>query len=489
MTATVELLRGRRLWLMICALMVAEFAGTYETAMIYAALPRLFTIFGDVVGVTWLVTIYMVAGSMFAVFSSRFGDLFGRTQMLIAVLAIILAGSLISAFATSLPGIIAGRALQGASAAILPLCYGIARERVEPARVPFIVGVLTGAASVGAGVGLMVGALLVDSLHWKSIFIFSAGFAAVTILTIFLGVPRSRPARRSWKNLDLVGGLLFGPALLGLLLVLTEGGKWGLTSPLTLGLAAVSVALMAVWVTHERRHPDPLIDVRLLGRRPILLTNLIMALAAVGAYQVTQIISILLQQPVWTGIGLGVSATVVGLIKLPANLAGLFGSLLSGKITERRDGRTSAIAGSLILAAGWGYLFLRHGSVLDVFIAIVMTGFGLQMLYAAMSNLVIAAAPADRTSEAVGLTTVIRAGTSALGSQLVALTLASAMVRNAEGTALPAPSAFLMLFGWVAATSLSCAFVAMLLPRRPETRPSPVSAAPDAAAETAQSAS
>lgn len=463
-----EPLSKRSHWLMLGALMVAELAGTYETAMVYAALPTLFRVFDDVVGVTWLITIYMLVGAAFAVISSRLGDIFGRAQMLMIVLGLILVGSIISSLFESLPWLIAGRALQGSAAAILPLCYGIARERIPAERIPTAIGLLTGAASVGAGLGLIVGALLIDNFPWRSIFIFSAFFAAVSIAVIWRWVPRFPMRLGSIQGLDIWGGVLFVPALLGLLLVLTNVSKWGWASPLSLGLGTGSLLLMALWARHELKHPNPLIDVRLLGRRQILLTNMIMAAAAVGAYQVTQVISILLQQPKWTMIGLGVSATVVGLIKLPANLSGLFGSLASGSIAQRRGGKPAAIAGSLILAAGWTYLTFNHHSVMDVLVALLLTGFGLQMLYAAMSNLVIAAAPADRTSEATGLTTVIRAGSSAVGSQLIALTLASSVVTGGPdgSTSLPSEEAFMRLFIWITLACLGCAVLAMMLPAK-----------------------
>lgn len=472
-----EPLSKRSLWMMLGALMLAELAGTYETAMVYAALPTLFKVFDDVVGVTWLITIYMLVGAVFAVISSRLGDIFGRAQMLMIVLGLILVGSIISSLFESLPWLIAGRALQGSAAAILPLCYGIARERIPAERMPWAIGLLTGAASVGAGLGLIIGAMLIDNFPWRSIFIFSAFFAAISIAVIWRWVPRFPMRLGSIRGLDIWGGALFAPALLGLLLVLTNGSKWGWSSPVTLALGVGSVLLMAIWARHELRHPNPLIDVRLLARPQILVTNLIMATAAIGAYQVTQVVSILLQQPRWTLVGLGVSATVVGLIKLPANLSGLFGSLASGSIAQRRGGKPAAIMGSLILAAGWGYLTINHDSVLDVLIALLLTGFGLQMLYAAMSNLVIAAAPADRTSEATGLTTVIRAGSSAVGSQLIALTLASSVVIGGPDgvTSLPSEQAFMRVFIWITLACLACALLAMMLPGK--RRPADVAAA------------
>src|SRR5207248_6767278 len=94
--------------------------------------------------------------------SSRLGDRLGRRSMVLAMLACSATGSLISAFSTDLGGLIAGRALQGMSAALLPLSIGIVREQLPRARVPIAIGWLAAMATFSAGAGLLLGGFLVD---------------------------------------------------------------------------------------------------------------------------------------------------------------------------------------------------------------------------------------------------------------------------------------------------------------------------------------
>src|SRR3954467_7978523 len=105
----------------LIALILTEIISSFEVSMIYAALPTISREFADPVGAGWLITAYLLAGSVSAGVSSRLGDLFGRRRMVLAMLVCSTAGSLLSASSDGLAGLIAGRALQGMSAALLPL--------------------------------------------------------------------------------------------------------------------------------------------------------------------------------------------------------------------------------------------------------------------------------------------------------------------------------------------------------------------------------
>jgi MFS family permease len=239
---------------------------------------------------------------------------------------------------------------------------------------------------------------------------------------------------------------------------------------LTLSLLAGSIALFWIWARHELRQANPLIDVRLLARREIALTNVAMAFVGIGAYQITQLLTLLMQQPRSTLIGLGVSATMVGLVKLPANASGVIGSILSGHMAARWDARYAAACGAGGIALAWLFMTFFHWSLTELILGLVLASFALPMLSAAASNIIIAAAPMNRISEATGLSTVIRIGASALGSQLIALTLASSL---AAGGAVryPTSEAFERAFIWITAFSGLAFLITLLLPRAPRLVP------------------
>src|SRR5439155_13936332 len=112
------------------------------------------------------------------------------------MLAIAGLGSLLSGLADDLNWIIARRALQGTSMAILPLCVGLVREHWPRERVSVAIGVLTATYSIGAGIGFIIGGVF---------FWFSAALALLTLMLAVWLVPASPRATRTGRT-DVVGG-------------------------------------------------------------------------------------------------------------------------------------------------------------------------------------------------------------------------------------------------------------------------------------------
>ncbi|AYH43526.1 MFS transporter [Azoarcus sp. DN11] len=456
-------------------MIVAELTSAFEVSMVYAALATLFRIYGDPIGVGWLITGFLLVSAAGAALVGRLGDLYGRSQLLLAMLVFAFIGSTISAFATSLSWVVAGRAIQGVAAAILPLCYGLVRERLPVKRVPVGIGILAGTAALGAALGYLLGGVIVDNLPWQSLFYVSAGLALISFVLVWMFVPPSAPPAAKGR-LDMVGGVLFVPAITGILFAITRARSWGWVDPRTLSVLAASVGVLGFWVWYELRHKNPLIDVRLLAMPQIALANICFACAAFGAFQSQMIILPLMQQPEWTLVGLGASATVAGMLKGGASLLGSAGAPWGGYISGRRGGRFALVFGAGLLTVTWGATTAWHGSLWFVAFAGVVSIVGMTIVYAAVPNLILEAAPAHRTSEATGLSSVVRAIFGALGAQVIAFVLASSTVSDpARGPgSYPTAEAYASALGLVTLACVACLVAALLLPKR-----NPTVAAPD----------
>jgi MFS family permease len=453
----------------LAALVMAEVVGAVEATMIFAALRTFNAAFGDPVMVGWIVTAFLLSAAASASVCSRLGDMFGRRRLLLIVLALAGVGSLMSAVATSVGGVIAGRAIQGVSGAVLPLCFGLVRENLPEPRVPFGIGVVSAAAFVSAGAAIFLGGVLVDHTSWHAIFYVGAATAAVAWFMVRGKVPRS-PRLPSTEPVDVPGALLLVPAITGLLIALSQSRSWGWADARTLGLALASLATLALWLRHELRTRSPLIDVRLLMHRQLALANLGVVLLALGPLQGGLVLSQLLQQPTWTGAGLGLSATVAGLVLAPPMALAMVVGPGCGALAARRGARVPALWACAFLLAGWGGIALHHASIGFVAAMVVLQGIGTAAAYAVAPMLIVEVAPRERTSEVTGVSAVMRYIFNAVGSQVVAVMLGHATVSNAAagpGT-YPAPSAFELTLTVI---SLLCACVIAVtwaLPRRDE---------------------
>jgi MFS family permease len=464
----------------LVVLVIAEITSAFEVGMMYAALSTLMREFRDPVGAGWLITAFLLVGSVSAALCSRLGDLYGRKRMVLLMLACAVVGSLLSAFATNLPLLIAGRAVQGFSAALLPLCIGLVREHLPRARVPVAIGWLAAMAAFSAGAGILLGGWVVDHLGWRWIFWFSAGHAALAAACVAVALPASKPQPQTGR-LDVMGGVLFAPAVAALLWAVSRLKGSGLSDPLTLGLIVGGLVTLVLWARREWRHPNPMLDVRQFGQRQIGLSMLAMTLFGLGPAQLMLVILLLAQQPEWTGVGLGLSATLAAMLKIPSSLASLVGAPWSGQMAGRHGARRAAWVGALLIFTGWIALTLWHDTVWMLVAFSFFVTFGGSIFYAAIPNLVVEVAPVERTSEINGMSHVVRTLGTAIGTQLATVLLASSTVSDAaQGGPHPSASAYVLAFGFITACAAACLAVACFLPRRgaPAPEREPVSLRP-----------
>ena len=259
-----------------------------------------------------------------------------------------------------------------------------------------------------------------------------------------------------------------------------------MNDPLTLTLVVFGLVTLVLWLHREWWHPNPMIDVRRFGERQIGLTMLMMALFGLGTAQLMLMILLIGQQPAWTGIGLGLTATLAGALKIPATFAGLVGAPWSGHMAAKRGARHAALVGALLVCGGWIAFALWHDAVWMLVAFSFFITFGGSILYAAIPNLVVEVAPPERTSEINGMSHVVRTVGTAIGTQLATVLLASSVVSDAAlgPGPHPSPAAYGLAFAFITACAAACIAVAFALPRR---RARPAAALTHGAAPTLQS--
>jgi len=458
-----------RPWAILTLLVIAETISGFEGSMMLAGLGAWMRQYHDPIGVGWIVSSFFLVQAASAALLATLGDRFGRKLMLVIALAGALVGSLISAFAPSLSWIIVGRAVQGMAGALLPLCVGLAREQLPAERLPFAVGVIAAAAAISSAGGFMVGGVITDHFGPQQMFVAGAAAAAVALLLSAAFLPSSRP-KHELKQLDILGGLLFVPGVTGLLLVLSNLGTWPAAVLWGVGLACLG--LLGIWWLHERRHPVPLIDVGLFASRDVRLANLVLGSCALGAMGITQVSSILLQQDPGTGAGFGLSATIVGTLKLPMLIVGTLSSVWAGWASGRWSLSLPIVVGSAALVLGLGIGTIDHDALWLVILAVVVSNAGTTALFAGVPNVVVAAAPDQRTSEAVGLSQVVRHVFQAVGAQCIAVLLAASTVAVPGGHGgVPSGRAFTLVFAFMTLASLISLGAALTLRRGKGVRP------------------
>lgn len=448
-------------------LMLAEIVGALELTMIYAAMRSLIADFGSASAAGWLITSFMLSSAAGAAMLGRVGDLLGRKRVLLAVLAVATLGSLLSAVMQQYAWIVAGRAMQGAAGAVIPLCYGIARERCEPARLPLAISLLAACSSIASATGLVAGGVIVDFYDWTMIFKVTAVMGALSFICVLLIVSPDRQWSPDVMRQDLLGGLLFVPAAVCLLLTIDNIGHAGLRDGMTYLYAVLTAVSLAAWIWRELSVANPLIEIRLLATRAIGFGNALYVALALGAFQGGQIMALFGQQDPATGAGLGLSATMAGFLLLPANLLTAASYPLVAKICNMHGPRLTAAGGFVLIIVGFSLLIVWNDSVPAVMALLIVQSVGLGAVYVTIPMVIVSASPPDRVSESTGMMSVIRATAMAVGAQTVA-TLLSAKGGHGSGAAasFPDQSDYLTVFLFVIATAVLGLLLTRSLPSR-----------------------
>ncbi len=274
---------------------------------------------------------------------------------------------------------------------------------------------------IGGGVGLVISGVMVDQFGVDSIFWLGVVTSAMAALATWRYVPES-PVRVK-ARIDYPGAALLTATLLALLIGVSEGNSWGWTSPRILGLFAAAIVLGAIWTWFELRTTDPLIDLRLMRRRPMWTVNLAgfaIGFAMFGSYI---LIPQLVQTPTSSGYGFGASVTLSGIYLLPSALLMLFSGPLSGRISTRRGSRLPLMLGTAASGIAYFSLAALHAQPWEIFLGSALLGLGIGLAFAAMANLVVDAVPQEMTGVASGVNTIVRSIGGAVGGQVAAAIL------------------------------------------------------------------
>jgi EmrB/QacA subfamily drug resistance transporter len=411
---------------------------------------------------SWAVTSTLLTAAIATPISGRLGDMFGKRRVLLACLVLLTIGSVVVAVTSQVGWVVVGRSLQGAASSILPLSIAILREELPHDRVPGGVAMISATLGVGSSLGLPVAAVVAQHLDWHWIFAGTAVLGVAAFVAVLRIVPPSRI--RAPGRVDVVGALGLSVGLLSVLLVVSKGNTWGWTSPLVLGLGVTGVVVLVVWAWYESTLREPLVDVRVSSRRPVLLTNLASVMAGFAMMATGLVPPQILQAPTGTGYGLGQSMVAAGLCLAPAGVIQMLLSPVAGRIVMRFGARVTLVLGLATITLGFGVGLLTMSAVWGIVVSSLINGVGIGLSFAAMPTLIMSAVPVTESAAANGLNTLSRAVGAAVSSAIVGLVLAS-MTMDLGGLALPTRMAFEVTLLIGALGGLVGVALALLIPR------------------------
>ncbi len=399
----------------------AMFMNIMDGTVVNTALPTLSRYFGAPIGSVKKRRVaeaaYLVALAVTAMPKPPpgVGDRFGGRNVLVGAIGLFTAASALCGVATSLPELVAFRALQGLGGGLLVPVGMTMITRVFPpaerikANQILIIPTLLAARSLGP----VIGGALVDGLSWRWIFYVNlpVGLAAVAVGALFLPGGSEHPAGR----FDLPGILLAATGFPLFLYAISVGSSSGWSSPLVLGTGLSGLALLAGFVVVEQRVSSPLLRLRIYRDRLFRITSLQLIAASGGFMGTLFLVPLLLQN------GLGFSAVHSGLSTFTEALGGMCGTQLTSRIYKRVGPRRLMITGMSGTVLTIGAMALAGRSDADWLIPLLMFFTGLSFGFAMAPSLAanMAKISAAETGHASTLQNTVRQAGAAVGVALL----------------------------------------------------------------------
>jgi EmrB/QacA subfamily drug resistance transporter len=346
MTATADA-RDKR-WIALILLCVAQFVVVLDASIVNVALPTI----GDALhfsesNLPWVVNAYVLTFGGFLLLGGRLADLLGRRRVFMAGLVLFALASLAGGLATSSGQLIVARAVQGLGAAILsPAALSIvATTFKDGAERNKALGIWGAVAGSGGAAGVLLGGVLTEGLGWEWVLWVNVpiGLIAAAIAPSLIAESR---AENETRHFDVAGAFTVtaGLSLLVYALVDAESAGWGSTR--TIGLLAVSVALLLAFVFVERRSRAPLVPFSIFRIRTITGANVVGILTGASLFSMFFFISLYMQQV------LGYSPIRTGLSYLPLAVSIIISAGIASQLVTKVGFKPILAAGMGLIAAG-----------------------------------------------------------------------------------------------------------------------------------------
>jgi acetyl esterase/lipase len=376
-------------------------------------------------GLNWVNAIYMLATVVTVSILAKLGDVHGHRRMLIVATSIVTIGSIVIALAPNFEVLLVGRALQAPLAALLPLSFGIVRERAGESSggaVARLVATATiGGALGGIGAGLL---LAVFGGDLRLTLWLPAVVLAVCIPGVIFLVKETTV--RATGGVDWLGGALLGGGLLLALGGFANAPAWGWTDPKTIAGILIGALLLAAWVVVERRVKHPLVDFRVLIRGGVglpLVIGFVGGAQFFGSSTATTVFA--LSDPAVTGFGLGFTPATAGTIVILTTFGTFTTAFLGDRVARALGTRGALMLAGVLVATGYVAMILGGGIVAVFLTASVITGLGTGLMLSIVPATIVRLAPADSVGIASGLYNTARAAAGAIAGAVFAFVMAS----------------------------------------------------------------
>jgi EmrB/QacA subfamily drug resistance transporter len=423
-----------------------------DSSVLSTSLPQIAQDLGsDPIHLKLVLTTYLLALAVFIPASGWAADRFGARLVFRWAIVVFALGSIACGLSTNLIELVGARALQGIGGSMMtPVGRLIVLRATPRAGMVGALAWLTVPALLGPVLGPPLGGYITTYWDWRWIFWINIPIAILGIILASIFIPNIRET--DVRGFDGMGFLLLGPGLAGFLTGATLMGL-GLTSPLpVLLLTAAGIALIALYVRHALRVPEPMIDLRLLTLPTFRISVTAGTLFRVGVGALPFLLPLMLQ------LGFGLTPFQSGTLTFMSGVGALAMKFAAQPLLRafgfRKILMLNAVLSSVFIAAP--ALFTPTTPWLWMAAVLFIGGLSRSLQFTSVNALAYAEVPSERLSSATSFSAVLQQLSGSIGITLAAMTLeATGWLRGGAATDL---ANFPAVFAVIAALSLASAF-------------------------------
>jgi MFS family permease len=362
---------GRRF--VTAALLLVMVLVSMEMTVTSTAMP---SIIGELHGLehySWVASIYLLACTVTMPLYGRLADAFGRKRVVVASVAIFCVASLLASFSQTMTQLIVFRGLQGLGAGgVMPVVLTILADTYTLEERARIQGVFSGVWGTSSLAGPALGALLVKTLGWRSVFWVNLPFGLLGLAVLAWKYHERRDHDRP-MDLDLPGVLSLAAASTALLALVSRLGPGGWSWPTTFLLAGLTIAAVVYFRRHERRAAHPVLPTELVMKRAVGPSILGSCLFGAGFLSLDTYV------PLYVQGGRGGDATAAAGVVTPVMLTWALSGVVAAPLLVRWGFRRTATLGATLIIIGFAGLLACAATEAprwQMTAVLALTGFG-----------------------------------------------------------------------------------------------------------------
>ena len=372
---------------------------------------------------TWVLTSYLVTNAVVMPISGWLSNTFGRKRFFLVCIAGFTIASLLCGLAPNLASLIVLRALQGAAGGGLqPSGQAILADSFPPEKRGMANAIYGVAAVVAPTVGPTLGGWITDDYNWRWIFLINVP-VGIVLLFLIMALIREQPVNRNNNgraSVDWMGFGLVGLSLGCLQVVLDRGQEddW-FSSGFITALILTSAAAFALLIWWELRHPEPMVDLRLMRKVDFSVTFFLMLMLGFMLLGSTYLI------PAYAQGLMGYRAVDAGMVLTPGGIATILLLPLVGRMMNKVDVRLLVAIGLVTGGASllWMTSFYLDISFQRMMLARIAQAASLAFLFVPLNAIAFRGIPREKTNNASALINLARNFGGSIGISLAATLL------------------------------------------------------------------